>query len=238
MCEAGYQRLNKIDGEEVSHQVQYTRRTYGGVQCEYDVHWELVNPQAFANLVSFDAIEAQSMAVPRLVEHARAPSYLHSLFVACIHRAAHHYGSDDLIWLYDIHLLIERLSTDEWNAFAELAMRTRTRRVCLSGLQGATVFGGTVPDRIRAMLSEGDDEASAVFVEASIRMIDVELSNLRMLPSWRRRVAFVRQHLFPRASYMLGAYRVHHRAWLPVLYAHRLVRGAVRWVRVLRPPIE
>jgi hypothetical protein len=62
------------------------------------------------------------------------------------------------------------------------------------------------------------------------------LSTLRQLPTFRARVELVWQHLFPKPAFIMNAYGVRRRLWLPALYVHRAARGALRWLRPLAPP--
>ena len=62
--------------------------------------------------------------------HALAPSHGDALLLACMHRVAHHHDNERLIWLYDIHLLRERMSRDEHAAFWRLAAERRVVTIC------------------------------------------------------------------------------------------------------------
>jgi hypothetical protein len=225
-----------VDGDRVSHQFQYTKRLPGGADCEYDFHWRIANPALFADALTFEDLESSAGPVPALGQHARAPSDVHSLFLACIHRVAHHYDDDALVWLYDIHLLAPRLDPGGWNQFIELAARTSTRTICAHGLCAARdAFGTSLSSSLLERLATEVPEPSAAFLAPTLRTIDVELSTLRRLPTWRARAELVWQHLFPKPAFILHSYGVKGRAWLPVLYAHRIGRGAFKWLRPLDP---
>ena len=63
-----------------------------------------------------------------------------------MHRVAHHNDADDLIWLYDIHLLAGRLSADGWRELTALARWTQVTAVCAAGLEAAAdAFGTMIP---------------------------------------------------------------------------------------------
>ena len=166
-------------------------------------------PELFAHALAFEELDASARPVPALSEHARAPADLHSLFLACIHRVAHHYDDDSLVWLCDIHLLSQRLDEDDWDRFAALAQRTRMRTVCAHGLRAAAeAFGALLPPSVLARLSTTEHEPAAAFLAPSLRTIDVELSTLRQLPTWRARAELVWQHLFPKPAFIMKAYGV------------------------------
>lgn len=231
---AGHRRSASISGERVTHQFQYARQYSAGVVVEYDFHWRLANPALFAGLLSYEDLARDAVAIPALGDQGRGPGPVHALFVACVHRVAHHFDESHLLWLYDIHLVAERLTTDEWREFDRLTSRTATRAICARGLARAEeAFGTRVPPGIAAASATAGWEPSSAFLDGTIRRLDVELSNFKRSVGWRARGQFVRQHLFPEPAYILQTYGVRSRLWLPALYAHRIVRGAVRWLRPL-----
>jgi hypothetical protein len=186
----------------------------------------------FADVLSYGQINRDAVAVPSIGSHARAPSLVHSLFIACVHRVAHHNDSGHLLWLHDIHLLADRLSAEAWRTFIDLAAETRTRAVCASGLLRASdAFGTRLPPEVRSSLAHPSSEPSSQFLGGTLRRFDIELSNFLRMPSWQARGQLVWEHLFPKPSYVLSAYGVRHAAWLPALYVHRIARGAAKWLR-------
>ncbi|HTL04078.1 MAG TPA: nucleotidyltransferase family protein [Vicinamibacterales bacterium] len=233
---AGYRRADAISGDRVTHQFQYSRSDTAGVVCEFDFHWRLANPALFSDLLTFEEITRDAVDVPALGRTGRAPSPVHSLFIACMHRVAHHDDGDHLLWLYDIHLLATSLTIPEWREFESLAVRTSMRAVCGKGLRlAADLFGTRVPRAIQDAFADAPLEPSAAFIGGGFSRLDIELSNFRHLSGWRARGQLVWQHLFPDRRYMLNAYHATNPMWLPALYAHRIARGAVRWVRPMRP---
>lgn len=229
----GYQPSTRIStGELVSHQRAFEHLDARGMRHVLDVHWRLANPQIFAAGLDEDALFQRSVAVPALGAHARTPSLPERLLLCTIHRLAHHQGRERLIWLYDVDLLARRASADDWEEILALAAARRMRAVCLSGLLRARdVFATPVPDRVIRQLGEpGDPEPSAAWVDAPQRKLDVLQADLRALPSWRLRFRLLREHAFPPPAFVLDRYRVTRRAWLPALYAHRLMTGVWKWL--------
>jgi hypothetical protein len=94
------------------------------------------------------------------------------------------------------------------------------------------VFGTPVPNQVLARLDAAGDESSAAYLASERRWHDEAISSVRALPTLGRRLAFVREVLFPSPRYVLGAYGLQGKplgAWLlPALYAHRNLRGAWR----------
>src|SRR5207248_10147778 len=56
--------------------------------------------------------------------------------------------------------------------------------------------------------------------------LDILRSDLHTLRGWRGRAQLLREHLLPPPGYLLASYGQTRAALLPVLYIHRIVRGA------------
>ena len=142
-----------------------------------------------------------------------------------------------MIWLYDIHLLLEGMSTAELAQFCRLAVEKRIAGICLDGLkQTARCFKTAWPPEVVSVLvAVGASEPSMRYLTpGKLRFM---LRDIRSLSSWRERFRLVKEHLLPPGNYMLRKYSVSRRVWLPALYVHR---GTVGLWRLLRgcPPIQ
>ena len=231
----GYTRSSQVAGQLVSYQESFEKRAAGGLPHVVDVHWKVSNPQVFADLLSHDELARESVAAPSLGPAARAMGPRHALFMACVHRVAHHQDSERMIWLYDIHLMVRAAGRQTLEGFVALARETRTRAVCHHGLtRAAERFGAPVPDCVTEPLTVHPDEATeptADFMEGPMHKVDVLRSDLRHLQHRSDRLRLLREHLFPPASYMRRRYDGASQTMLPALYAHRLVSGAWKWLR-------
>jgi hypothetical protein len=231
----GFSRVPRPTGEHVTHQFNY-RTMSRGMCLEYDVHCRLLDPQVFSGLLSYDELAREAVLVPRLGPAARAIGDVHALVVACTHRVAHHYDTDSLLWLYDINLLARQLDQPQWTQLATLASDKCIRQVCARGL-GLTVelFGTPVPAMVwERLTSTHEVEPSAAYLRQHLRRVDILRSDLHALGGWRARAQLLREHLLPAPRYILASYGQTHTSLLPVLYVHRILRGAFEWFRPLR----
>jgi hypothetical protein len=251
-----YEALNVAQGELVLHQRSYARTDRLGVRHIYDVHWKIAAPKIVADLVRWDELHARARPVPALGDHARALGDAHALLLACVHRLAHHYDSDSLIWLYDIHLLAASLDETQVRQFMRLTAAEAAGSMCARSLALAHErFGTALPAELASLVDSGSsrtrvgsglsrtlqraDDPAGRFHRRT-RMIDVLVSDLKALPGWRQRLRLLREHLFPPADYMrrrYGGFGTRHRTFgidwllLPALYAHRCVTGAWKWLQ-------
>jgi hypothetical protein len=235
----GYRRACAVSGRLVSYQDCF-HRTIGNFDHVVDLHWRINNSQLFARALDFEAAHARSVAVPPLGPRARALCPAHALLLACMHRAAHLYadGGDGnrLIWLYDIHLLANALSADEWRQFADICAASQTRQISLDAFAAtkaalATAFPAAVIERLAASAA---GELSADYLDGNRwRFL---ATDLRALATWRDRATLLRESCFPPAEYMLAQHRTRSRWLLPWWYARRAIAGTWKFSR--RRPVR
>lgn len=230
----GYARAAEISGDYATSQMHFDRPDCTDHRYALDVHWRIVNAHVFAGAVAYDAFAASRIPVPGLGPHAWTLCTAHALALACIHRVAHHQDSNDLLWLWDVHLLASSLRGDEMAMFVEQASRSATRTVCAHTLTLAharfrTPAAVSLIDRVRPRPGDAD-EASARFLRGALSQADILRSDLASL-GWRRGMALLREHLFPPAAYMRSVYDRWPGVFLPAAYLHRIVCGAPKWLR-------
>src|SRR6185436_16453084 len=122
-----------------------------------DVHWKIANWHIIANVLSHEEIADRAVPIRALGTAARGPSDIDALIVACLHRAAHHRDSEELLWIYDIHLLAAGLSESEWNAVVATAEQGAATALCARGLTPAIDrFGTPVPTIVMRRLNSGE----------------------------------------------------------------------------------
>jgi hypothetical protein len=160
----------------------------------------------------------------------RTPGAADSLLLACVHRAAHHALSEDLLWLYDIHLLAARFSAGEWSDFVALASKQRVRMLCGSGLSAARdCFHTSLPsDLLSRLTGHAEPEPSAIYLRKGLTRLERLVADLREMKP-RARLQLLAEHLLPPASYINQKYDTKAGPLLPLLYLRRLAEGLPRF---------
>jgi hypothetical protein len=203
-----------------------------GVTHSFDVHLDITNNATTASALRYDELLARAIALPAIGEGALGLSFVDALIYACIHRVVHHHDSERLIWLYDVHLLRERLSRDEVHELWRLAAERRVVAICRQTLARAQSYFGGVGDDAALHLEHIDEhEPSRGFLDRGRSRGSQLASDLAALPSWRARVTRLRQLAFPPRSYMARQFGAHTAAALPLLYVWRGARGLARLFR-------
>jgi hypothetical protein len=229
----GYTRQQETSGQLVSYQSHYDKEDRAGVCHAFDIHWKVSNRQAFADCVSFEELWERRIPVLALGVHAATVSRVDALMLALVHRAAHHPGSRDLLWIYDLHLLAGGMTDGEIRRLTDVVGSRGLGDIAREGLTLTHDWYGTrAAAEIAAALGRepaGRNAASAPLRGSS--QTDLLRHDLRALPSWRARWRLVHEHLFPAPGYMRAKYGVRSNLALPALYAWRAAAGAPKWLR-------
>jgi hypothetical protein len=235
----GYQPALMQRGEIVTNQRLHVRSEASGLRHDCDLHWKIANPVSFAELLTPAELmrAAESTSLDEI--EVRCPRRAHALLLACWHRASHHYDSPNLLWLYDLHLLVEGLTDADAAEVVHAARETRTTEVCARGLRLAnerfkTRLPTAMVDLLDLTAQHTTGRPETVYLRSDSRKVDLLAADLRSLPTWQQRLRLVREHLFPPADYMLASHPGSTRLALPALYLWRIARGARSWFRPLR----
>jgi len=231
LAAAGWQHPPEPEPEVFAAQRHYVKPRGPGADWLLDLHWRVANPRVFGDALSFDDLHSRAVPLPVLGRTVRAPHPVDALWLACIHRVAHHDDEIDLLWLWDIHVLVSRLSDGDRTAFAALARGTAMTSVCRRGIATAADLFATPRSALLVALLDADStEPSARFLGGTPRA-SVVISDLKSLPTWGARARLIAEHLFPPVAYMRARYPAWPSLLVPLAYVDRLLRGAPRWLR-------
>ena len=229
---AGYEAL-RTDGVPAAQirERPYLKKGPAGMRHTIDLHWALANRADLRDRFVFGGLWGRSIPVPRLGASARALSRSDALIHAAIHRSAHHDESDRLIWLYDIHLLMNAMTREER---AECFARARAKEVSAavrSGVtKGAKFFGTKVGEDELEMLEPVATDVTTHYVRVGRRGFADLVHELRTQPA-ADRGAFLRGVAFPTPRYMMDKFGTKHAVLVPWLYVRRGIEGGVKMLR-------
>ena len=174
----GWTRLPEPALDESAAQRHYEKPGPGRTTWLVDLHWRISNPRIFGEAVQFGDFRSRAMRLPALGSAALGPSRADGLLIACMHRVAHHEDDIDLLWLWDVHLLVETLAEGERALFAQLAQRAAMTAVCRRGIGlCADLFGTRSARDVLDRLTPSAPERSERFV-GGVRPVAVFASDL------------------------------------------------------------
>ncbi len=232
----GYRLQPLEDGiaDDLALQEVWSLSCGAGTTHHIDLHWQLINAPALAGILDFAVCSVDPLPLPRLHPAARAMNRPLTLLHSCIHRAMHltspytvggvtYYGGDRLIWAKDIDLLAGALSDAEWDWFRAAAIEQEVAAVCSDGLAFARrTMGSTIPDAVTKALGAVRGEPASAYLLGAGQARRAWL-DLRAIPGWRRKLAYVAARSLPSATFMRGKYPELADRPLALLHLKRMV---------------
>jgi hypothetical protein len=228
----GYVRPPETSGRLVSYQSHYHKVDGHGVTHAFDLHWRISNLQGLANRLTFQELWTHRIPLAALGSSAVTVNDVHALLLALVHWAGHHPGSRNLLWIYDLHVLASRLTSEEMRQVQEIAGARGLGRIAADGLTLARdCFGTAAVDPVIDALRARAHEDAALVIQGPWTQARLLRLDLDALPTWRARGRLIREHLLPSTGYMRARYGVRSNLLLPGLYLWRVLRGAPQWLR-------
>ncbi len=246
MRNLGYSPLHEAQVDYINTQMGYARTTTQGMRCCYDIHWQVSNcNRQFSRDFASGKIVEQAEAIPALGKNAQTLSKVNALIYACFHRAGHFsHSGDRLIWLYDIHLLCQALTEQEGALFCQRVKELQIVSLCADAVITAQHWFGTIyPEAVQAVVEKekvktahgknGENEkyknhepfAHLLGNSRNAGIKQQALLELQGLPTWKKRVLYLLQNLFPPPAFMLWRYQKESIFFLPCLYLRRCIEG-------------
>lgn len=239
----GFKRFTAASRDSSSYQAAYTLGDH-----TLDLHWRVNDSELLSRLFTYDELRARATPLPALSPDAWAPGPVHAVLLACLHRAMHmetpyysdgvaYFSGNRLIWLYDIHLLAQAMTGEQWDDFVEIADRKGLRAICLDAFERTQAcFNTAVPDRVRdALTRPGPTEIPTAYLNANIARR--HWLDFRAMDGIGSRLDLFREVFFPSAGFMRNRFPDARIKWLPWLYARRFFEGIrMRLQRQRRTP--
>lgn len=229
LARLGYEVSAGDTGSTLHYQLFASRKLPNGQAHAVDIHWRISNRLEFARLFDFDELRSRTLALPQLGAAALGLGLSDSLLLACLHRVGHlnEGETERLIWLYDIHLLVEYLDRAVEQQFITLMRTKRLTSICNAGISTAANCFGT---RISPQLAEELKRTTAG--GPALRLLGAgPLKTLWMQfvaqPDRRHRWRFLRELTLPPGDYMRRKYPA-SQAPLAWLWLRRGLEGVRR----------
>jgi len=223
----GYRPANAIDGDLVLRQMSLAKRQYG-IDHIWDVHWSISNRPAFQDLLSYKHL--LDTGTPVTVEDVTfmVPNTVSNLLIACLHLVGHHAHDVRLVWLYDMHLLAERMSESQKQEFLDLAGgRPEIGAACHAAL---SLTGKYLLSQATAGLERALDPGPKHRLRLKRFYVARLFEDARAMDRTNR-YRFARQHLFPSAAYMKERFGLKYSWQVPVWYVVRIGRAIPKLFR-------
>jgi len=227
----GYSRTDPFAGDLVKVARVYSKMGRFNLPHVVDLHSEITSTHGpYREHMTYDRIKLTSISLPGLAPNAHCMSKCHALLHACFHSAQHysHFG-ESLIWLYDIHLLLENLSEDELTEAFGLARLTKTSGLLAHGISRSHYwFLNEVPESIKSELINLEGDRSLEILEDNLELgiANRAISDIREISGVPNKIRYILQRLFPPINYMMETNNSKNLLRVPLLYVQRIINVA------------
>jgi hypothetical protein len=213
----GYRKQLSATGNLVSRQATYIK---GGILL--DVHRDISNSALFADTLTFDELWKSRAPVPALGDAAFAPDATGMLLHACFHLALHIGYEFRLMWICDVHRLVEAHDPAGFERFLNLAKEKGIFRLCARSVRLSRAWFDTgFSEEIleNAEKNVGSERSEAIVAPGLNRRQRFWIENGGL--SWAALAAMAWEMAVPSPDYMKLRYGRSGRAALPGLYLAR-----------------
>lgn len=233
----GFTPINSFSVRALGAQT-FTLTDEHGQTHALDLHQRINSSPIIARLFPHNELWDRSKRISKIGVGARALGLSDAMLVACFHRLIHsqspyyvdgrsYLSSDRLIWLYDINLLLEKLSGSGEKQLLELARAKGHSAILLDGLRAADHWLGLSRNGLISRLGPGKS------LELPYRYLKSGAAKRRVLDlvATRRKGQFLLDLFAPPREYMTGKYREHGPATLTLFYVWRAFHGLYKAAR-------
>jgi hypothetical protein len=230
MKSLGYTPLYEAKVEYISGQMTWVKPAHGGGSFSHDLHWRIRNNQRrFARTFCHAYLDARAEPLPQMGDHARTLNPADALLLACMHRAGHlSHSGDRLIWLHDIHLLVEALHEKGVECFCRTVRKLELESLCAEAFAvTAFWFDTRFPPALDLMREDAELQGMEQDAPRPDRAAGIRNTVRRELRemTWLEGLEYLVQNVFPPPGYMKWRYARNSNLALPWLYLKRLVQG-------------
>ena len=228
--EYGYQESRPLMGSAIRFEHNLERSGPGNVSFLLDVHWKLSSLQVLTKKLSFKSLKKHTKSIKKISLSALGLDDHYALIHACTHLLAQHRHSPDLIWLYDIYLLLKDKDKAWYQTLDRIIDDTALAPFCATAiLRTQNVFNISIPQVYFSKwqnIGSKETKIAASYINSSGRWFDNVIADLSALASLSEKALYLLQHLLPPPAFMLYRYQVENKLVLPFLYIYRILSGA------------
>lgn len=203
----------------------------GALDVYVEVHWSLLDSPYYQQRISGDWLWQSARTFHLDGQPCSVLGLEAQLLHLCAHLFLHHTGRE-LLWLNDIALLVTKhQNVIEWEVlFSRAQDNNLLIPICEALIILAREWQVAIPQPILARLEQLQPTHQEQIVFARLTSQDRGVAgrfwdDIRSISSWRMRLLFAWDNLFPSPAYMQDRYRIPHPILLPFYYLYRWMIG-------------
>jgi Uncharacterised nucleotidyltransferase len=228
-----YSDSNTLEGEFVGLQFVCSKKLSANHSLHFDIHSAICDYLWFARRLPYTELRNRTEQVRVGSVKVEILDSVYLLLHACLHHAVNRRAGihDRLIWLYDIKLLCDRFTPQQWADLGQVCRDKDLSQTVFDALRSAQmVFPLPLPTSFldelqRSALSEKR------FICASQKRWQIYVADFLQNPGLGNKVKQLKEHLLPRRAYIVTKYELDDSQWVPYYYVKRLWQGAFKYSR-------
>jgi len=235
LCSLGYDVEPIAEKSMICFQFCASKTSNTGHTVVLDVHYRINNQAEYEGLFEFSKVLANSVSIPEIDPAARGLCYAEAYVLACVHLQGHYALGEPIkgIWLYDIHLLLQKMNPAEQGYLVEFIDTTSVERVCARWTQVTKHYFRTeVPSALQHSLANAVQQKQGKLPNR-INPVKQLWDQFYFLANTRARLVFLKQLFIPSKQRIRDKYP-NSKLWMPILYFRRIVTGLLQRLAKIR----
>ncbi|MEH6592446.1 MAG: nucleotidyltransferase family protein, partial [Halioglobus sp.] len=201
-----------------------------GVVNTLDIHHKITNAQWLTQQLEYSELKDNSIQIDYNDQKVPVLTPLYALIHACIHRMTNKSNDIEnrLIWLYDIHLLSQKLTQQDWDNLLLIAAEKQLSAIVSESLAVTQyALATTIPAQVTTDLEKITNSQTAQNTGADRRITNY-ITGLLDLKGGGKRWRYLKELLFPPTAYVMAKYGAENKALLPWYYLKRIIDVIVK----------
>lgn len=227
----GYKNPRGWTPTEIINQFSMRKTLSPGLNVDFDIHLHLSNELGVEDILTFD--ELSEAADTSTLQNIPLVSKPHALIHAIVHLLHHRNVGDTvkLIWLYDLVLLCQKMSSAEKQQFIQCVDNKglTTLATFALGLANDYFEDEHISSFIIGLNGKDVNPKLNYLVEIDNRSLQF-FRSLKQRHSGREKWLFIKEMAFPPAAEIYRKYGKQPKYLLPVFYVRRFFGGIVKHI--------
>ena len=233
LIDHGFELWNSNFDEWVMPQFSCVKSFSGNLKLHLDIHVRLFNRTLMHDLLMQVELEHQKREIQIESTWVSAPSPCHMLIHAVLHLVGHHNDHRRLIWLYDIHLILQSFSDSDRKQVLDIASEKGISGVLRQVVQEVNqCFKSDDVGLCEQLQKSAEAERThpiGNYLEDSTKSAQ-DLRDFLHIKGFKPRMAWLKHHFFPNLSYIQKKYNCPNKFVAVWFYLWRILSGSVRLI--------
>lgn len=228
----GYYNPRGWEPKLVINQFTMRRKLSNDLHLDFDIHLKISNNKSLDEILKLPEISKEAVFDQSC--GSLLIGNVHALFHSLFHMMNHMSEGDQvkLVWLYDIHLLVLKLSLQDTERFLTLVNNAKIGAVVVAGLEMCHKYFKNI--KLDSLITHAQkcnsSEKYAHLLQVN-RRFNIFFRDLLAIQGIYKKILFLCETIFPSRHEIYNKYGDINKRYLLVFYIARIVKGVLKYVR-------